>query len=89
MARKPKNFQWLGFTDEQVHDLDLLDYIGNNAWARNSQTEALMPNFILKLDRSIGHARVKEAMAAIGYSDRALHMLDRWYSKATTDKFGP
>ncbi len=88
MARKPRNFQWVGFTDEQVHDLDLLDRVGNNAWARNSQTEALMPDFILKLDRSIGHDRVKQAMADIGYTDQALHMLDRWHSKAATGKFG-
>lgn len=88
MTRKPKNFQWLGSTEEQVDDLDFLDHLGNNAWARTSQTEALMPKLIVELEESIGLDRVKQAMADIGYHEKALHMLDRWYSKATTGKFG-
>jgi hypothetical protein len=88
MARKPPNFEWLGFDAEQAKDLDLLDHLGNNGWARNPQSEAIMPRLILRLDQEVGLDRVKEAMAAIGYSDRALHMLERWYSKATTGKFG-
>ncbi|MFZ5848876.1 MAG: hypothetical protein ACOYX5_16000 [Actinomycetota bacterium] len=88
MARKPANFQWLGFTEDQRGDLDFLDYIGNNGWARNSQTEAIMPKFIVELEESIGLERVKQCMAEIGYGRHALRMLDRWYSKGTTGKFG-
>jgi len=43
MARKPANFQWIGYSDKQVELLDLLDHVGNNAWARNSPTESLTP----------------------------------------------
>ena len=41
MARKPANFQWVGFTDEQLKDLDFLDHLGNNGWARNPQKRGL------------------------------------------------
>lgn len=88
MARKPANFQWIGFSEDQRGDLDFLDYIGNNGWARNSQTDEIMPRFILELDESIGLERVKRCMREIGYGHHALQMLDRWYSKATTGKFG-
>ncbi len=47
-----------------------------------------MPKFILELNRSIGHERVKQCMADIGYGTHALRMLDRWYSKGTTGRFG-
>jgi len=89
MTRKPKNFSWLGFTPEQIELLDFLDYVGNNGWARNGQTEALMVNLLgecveagLAIDRTI------EAMRSIGYQQHALHMLERWESKRTTGKFG-
>lgn len=88
MARKPNNVEWIGFTEDQRDQLDFLDHLGNNGWNRNSQTEALMPELILELDREIGLSRVKAAMAQIGYRADNLHMLDRWYSKATTGKFG-
>lgn len=88
MSRKPANFQWLGFSDAQLRDLDFLDHVGNNGWARNSQSDAIMPKFIVKLDESIGLDRVKQCMAEIGYGRHALQMLDRWYSKGTTGKFG-
>lgn len=39
-------------------------------------------------DSMLGLSRVKAAMAQIGYRADNLHMLDRWYSKATTGKFG-
>jgi hypothetical protein len=88
MARKPANFEWLGFSEEQIRLLDLLDHLGNNGWSRNGQTDALMPGFILKLDKAIGLERVKRCMADIGYRSDNLHMLDRWHAKATTGKFG-
>jgi hypothetical protein len=37
VARKPTNFQWLGFTQEQIDPLDFFDFIGNNGWARKSR----------------------------------------------------
>ena len=89
MARKPSNFTWLGFTEEQVELLDSLDFVGNNAWSRTAQTEALMPHLLARLEQAgVPLARVKEAMAAIGYSKDALHQIDRWESRRTTGKFG-
>ncbi|MEU4455271.1 hypothetical protein AB0F44_28335 [Nocardioides sp. NPDC023903] len=89
MAKRPKNFTWIGFTAEQVKQLDFLDFIGNNGWARNSQTDALMPGILQEFaDEGIGIERIKQAMAAIGYERAALHELDRWESKRTTGRFG-
>ncbi len=68
--------------------LDFLDHLGNNGWDRNGQTDAVMPGYILELESQIGLSRVKDAMASVGYDRSDLHMLDRWYSKATTGKFG-
>jgi hypothetical protein len=89
MARRPHNFTWLGRTPEQVELLEFLDYLGNNGWARNSQTDALMPSVMgdfaaagLSLDD------VVESMRSLGYHDGALHQLRRWESKRTTGKFG-
>ena len=43
VPRKPSNVSWLGFTQDQARLLDFLDHLGNNGWATNSQTDALMP----------------------------------------------
>lgn len=89
MAKKPDNFQWLGFTDEQVPLLNFIDHLGNNSWTRNPQTEALMPKILGQCaDAGLNVDQVIEAMRSIGYDDRALHMLTRWESKRTTGKFG-
>jgi hypothetical protein len=89
MAKRPKNFTWIGFTPEQVKRLDVLDHIGNNGWARNPQTEALMPRILQEFaDDGIGIDRIKQAMDSIGYQRQALHELDRWESKRTTGRFG-
>lgn len=89
MMRKPGNVEWLGFTEEQRKLLDFLDFVGNNGWARNSQTEELMPNLLREVEaEGLTLPQVKEAMRSIGYSDQSLHMLDRWESKRTTGKFG-
>ncbi len=89
MARKPPNFTWLGFTEEQVRLLNHLDAVGNNAWDRNSQTDEVMPVLLGRFERAgLPMSRVKEAMASIGYGKDDLHQLDRWESKRTTGKFG-
>lgn len=89
MAKKPNNFQWLGFTDEQIRLLDFIDHFGNNSWTRNAQTEKLMPKILSDCaDAGLNVDQVIEAMRSIGYDDRALHMLTRWESKRTTGKFG-
>jgi len=89
VARKPPNFNWLGFTEEQAGLLDYLDFIGNNAWDRNGQTEEAMPRLLGRFEQDgVPLVRVKEAMASIGYEKDALHQLDRWESKRTTGKFG-
>jgi hypothetical protein len=74
---------------EQSELLDRLDFYGNNGWARNGQTETLMPLLLGDLEQvGLPLAQAKEAMASIGYDNRALHQLDRWESKRTTGKFG-
>lgn len=89
MARKPANFQWLGFTEDQVALLDHLDFIGNNSWSRTGQTEAMMPKLLQHLaDAGVSIDETVAAMDAIGYSKRALHQLERWESKRTTGRFG-
>lgn len=90
MARKPDGFEWLGFTYEQIQLLNLIDHVGNNGWARNPQSEALMPNLLGQAETlTLTIAQIKQAMADIGYDRKTLHMLDRWESKRTTGKFGP
>jgi hypothetical protein len=42
VARKLSNVSWRGFTHDQAELLDSLDHLGNNGWARNSQTNELM-----------------------------------------------
>jgi hypothetical protein len=89
MSKRPQNVSWLGFTTEQADLLEFLDHVGNNGWARNSQTEALIPKLLKELhDLGVPIERVKQAMASIGYERAALHELDRWESKRTTGKFG-
>jgi hypothetical protein len=89
VARRPPNVAWLGFTGEQSELLDFLDHLGNNAWDRNGQTEAIMPSVMGDFEEAgLTLTQVKEAMASIGYSREALHQLDRWESKRTTGKFG-
>jgi hypothetical protein len=89
MARKPGNVAWIGFSQEQGKLLDFLDFIGNNGWDRNGQTEELMPNLLAEMaEAGLSMGRIKEAMRSIGYDRYALHMLDRWESKRTTGRFG-
>lgn len=89
MARKPPNFEWLGFTQEQRKQLDFLDFIGNNGWARNSQTEALMPGLLDDwAAEGLTLNQLQEAMRSIGYDRHDLHELERWERKRTTGKFG-
>lgn len=89
MARKPRNVEWLGFTKEQGKLLDAIDFVGNNGWDRNGQTETLMPNLLAEVEASgMTLDQLKQAMRSIGYDDRTLHQLDRWESKRTTGKFG-
>lgn len=89
MARKPPNFQWVGFTPEQLELLDFVDYIGNNGWARNSQTDAIMVNVLQDcVNAGMTIDDIVSAMSAIGYHRHALHQLRRWESKRTTGKLG-
>ena len=89
MARKPPNFQWFGYSTEQTELLDFVDFIGNNGWARNSQTDEIMTNVLAECNEAgLGIDQVIEAMRAIGYEKDSLRMLARWESKRTTGKFG-
>lgn len=89
MALKPANFQWLGYNTEQIELLDFIDFIGNNGWSRNGQTDAIMTSTLDDCaDAGLTIKAVIEAMRGIGYSRDALHQLERWESKRTTGKFG-
>ncbi len=89
MARKPPNFQWFGYSDEQLRLLDRIDFYGNNIWARNSQTEAVMTGILDDCAAAnLGIGEIVGAMRSIGYEADALHMLERWESKRTTGRFG-
>jgi hypothetical protein len=89
MAKAPEGFTWDGFAPDQAELLGLLDHVGNNGWARNSQTEELMPRLLKDLAvTGVSLVRIKDAMSSIGYEKEALHQLDRWESKRTTGRFG-
>lgn len=83
MTRKPSNFQWLGFTRDELVDLDFLDLIGTHGWAPGPLTLDVMPALVLDLDRTVGLTRAKQCMADIGYTEENLQMLDRWFVRAT------
>ncbi|MFD4248255.1 hypothetical protein ACFWQL_00775 [Amycolatopsis thermoflava] len=89
MSRNPPGHSWSGFTEAQAKLLDLLDHLGNNGWARNPQTEELMPKVLSDLHEvGLSLERIRNAMASLGYDNDALHQLDRWESKRTTGRFG-
>lgn len=89
MANKPDNFEWMGFTREQLGLLNLFDQLGNNGWARTSQTEALMPCLLADwADEGLPLAQLLEAMRTIRYDAEDLHQLERWERKRVTGKFG-
>ncbi len=89
MARQSHNFQWIGFSPEQIALLDRLDFYGNNAWPRTSQLEWRMPILLKECDEvTMTIEEIKAALGSIGYDNHALHQLDRWDSKRTMGKFG-
>ena len=89
MALRPPNFTWLGFTPDEVRQLEFLDHLGNNGCDRNGQTDEIMPKVMQGFaDSGVTLGRVKAAMAAVGYDRADLHQLDRWESKRTTGRFG-
>ncbi|MFC9360781.1 hypothetical protein ACFTZB_29935 [Rhodococcus sp. NPDC057014] len=89
MVKKQPGVPWEGFTTEEAKLLDYLDHLGNNGWAKNSQTELMMPIALGDCEAvGLDIERIKEAMASVGYDRHALHQLDRWESKRTTGKFG-
>lgn len=90
MARKPPDYEWFGFNEEQRRILDLIDFIGNNGWARTSQTETMMPKLLAEWAATgASFADVDRAMSLVGYRKGALHQLSRWESKRTTGRLGP
>lgn len=90
MAKKPPNLEWHGFTEEQRELLDFIDFVRNNGWSRNSQTEIVMPKTLAECEAAgLTLTQFKQAMAMIGYSIDSLHQLDRWESKRTTGRFDP
>ncbi len=89
MARKPSNFEWIGFSPEQIDMLNRLDFYGNNAWSRTSQLDVMMPALLSECEKAeLSLVDVKQALAAIGYDSHALHQLERWESKTRTGVFG-
>lgn len=89
MARKPSNFEWIGYNENQLDLLNYIDFIGNNGWARNSQTDAVMVKLLAECaDEGLSNDQIIDAMQAIGYSERTYRQLKRWESKRLTGKFG-
>lgn len=89
MARKPPNVSWFGFSVEQGELLDSIDFYGNNGWARNSQTEFMMPVLLKEAaDAGLAVETIIEKMQSIGYDRRSTHELERWERKRLTGKFG-
>ncbi|WP_313816325.1 hypothetical protein [Citricoccus sp.] len=89
MARKPPNFQWIGFTEEQRELLDFIDHLGNNGWTSTGQTDELMPKLLAECaEEDLPIGQVVEAMESIGYDRRTTHQLERWENKRRTGKFG-
>lgn len=90
MARKPPNFEWgIHFTDRQRELLDFIDFVGNNGWDRNGQTEALMPNLLTECaNEGLTIRQIMDAMLSVGYDRRTVHQLERWERKRLTGKFG-
>lgn len=89
MARKPSNVEWVGFSAQQIDLLNRLDFYGNNASARTSQLNVLMPILLRECEEAALTLEVmKPALAAVGYGRHALHQLERWESKRQTGVFG-
>lgn len=89
MARKPENVSWFGVTSEQGKILDRIDFYGNNAWSRNSQSEVVMPRLLGEAAAAgLTVEMIIERMESIGYEPRATRELVRWERKRTTGKFG-
>lgn len=76
-------------TEEQAKLLDRIDQYGNNGWARNSQSEIVMPRLLGQAaDAGLSLEVILEKMGSLGYHRGALHELERWERKRTTGKFG-
>lgn len=89
MTKKPAGDTWGEFTKEQSRLLDRIDFYGNNAWSRNSQSEVMMPAILGECaNAGLDLGRIKSAMVSVGYSSRSVHQLDRWESRRLTGKFG-
>ncbi|MBG6224726.1 hypothetical protein IWX63_001288 [Arthrobacter sp. CAN_A2] len=89
MAKKPHNFEWIGFTEQQRELLNFIDFIGNNGWARNSQTDEIMTKQLAECaEEGLSIDQIIDAMQAIGYDERTCRQLKRWESKRLTGKFG-
>ena len=89
MSRRPRNVAWVGFNAEQTKLLDFLDHLGNNGWARNSQSEAVMPSLLANCEAAaLSIDEIRAAMASVGYGQPALHQLGRWEAKRTAGRFG-
>ncbi|WP_431911171.1 hypothetical protein, partial [Amycolatopsis thermoflava] len=89
MSRKPPGHSWSGFTEAQGGCWTSLITLGNNGWARNPQSEELMPKVLNNLlEAGLGLERIRDAMGSLGYDNDSLHQLDHWESKRTTGKFG-
>ena len=89
MAMKPPNFEWSGFAKKQCKLLDAIDFYGNNGWARNPQSEIMMPKLLAECEQEhLSIEEVRRAMESIGYSERTTREIVRWERKRTTGKFG-
>jgi hypothetical protein len=67
VSRRPGNVAWVGFTTEQTKLLAFRDHLGNNGWARNSQSEAVMPSLLANCEAAaLTMDEIRAAMASVG-----------------------
>lgn len=89
MAKKPIEFVWDDYSEAQGELLDYIDFIGNNGWTRNSQTDEIMTKLLAECaDAELSIDEIIAAMQSIGYDKRTVHQLKRWENKRLTGRFG-
>ncbi|ROZ62475.1 hypothetical protein EDL96_09810 [Kocuria soli] len=75
---------------EPERTFDMLQHIGNNGWARNSQSESLCPVYLQTLaDQGVSIQDTLNEMRSRGFSGHALRQLQRWENKRVYGVFDP
>jgi hypothetical protein len=87
VPRKPVDFEWLGYTAQQIRILNGLDRLGDHDWVSDLRNQEAMPRMMRMLQATgLTITSTREAMRAIGYGKNALLQLDRWESERTIEQ---